>query len=94
MDILLVKSADLTGLPIACKKIAATVWNPFSGQSIRKMRKHFTANSLYSPSSEPNSETTLIGANRKTKKQITATTSAAIMAIRKAFFTRVKFLLP
>lgn len=45
---------------------------PLSGQSMRKMRKHLTANSLYRPSSKPKIETTLIGANWKIKKAMIA----------------------
>ena len=48
----------------------------------------------YRPSSEPNSETTLIGANWKIKKAIIATISDATTAISNALRTRRKFLEP
>lgn len=55
------------GLPMDWKKTPVAICSPLIGHARRKIRKHFTANSLYSSDSEPKSRTMLMGANWNTK---------------------------
>ena len=56
------------------------VWKPVRGQSMRKMRNALTANSLYKPSSEPNSDTTLIGVIASQEKRLSGSTVSVLPA--------------
>lgn len=49
------------GFPIACRNETEALLKPSKMQSIRKMRRHFTENSLYNSDSVPNMLTIDIG---------------------------------
>ena len=76
-----------TGLPIDWKKTPVAICSALIGHARRKIRKHFTANSLYSSDSDPNSRTMLIGANWNTKNASTNTMVDTVRIIRYACFT-------
>lgn len=64
---------------MAWKKMPVAIGSSLIGQAGRKMRKHFTANSLYIFDSDPMMRTILIGANWKTEN---ARTNAIVDAVR------------